>query len=293
MPTQNQSTDFSPSPTSASMPPNSASQIQSNSSGTPTEEISPRAVSERRWKRPRFNADNLVPQPMCVAWIDIMGTKNAMLHSLRTAANFVAKLHGDIVESRNNLKACGSLRILPMMDGAYVVGPNIAIVQRLIRRVLRQCAERFLKESDPIKKCMLRATLSWGNVIHGDDLHHSLPTPNEDRRELFQNVMVGMPFVWCNETEKNAPPFGLYVHVSVREHTQTTKCPMGWSLDRWWPSEGTSHEKLMAASLAQAIRQHLAWLDKNPTESSIDSEHIKKYNKLVDEYFGSSVSSDI
>lgn len=274
------------------MPPNAAHQMQANASEAPTTGIPSDAVPEKRWKRPRFNADNLVPQPMYVAWLDIMGTKNAMLHSLKTAANFVAKLHNDIIECRNQLKACDSLWILPMMDGAYVVGPNIVMVRRVIRRVLRECADRFLKESEPIKKCMLRATLSWGNVIHGDALHHSLPTPNEGRRELFQNVMVGMPFVWCHENEKYAPPFGLYVHVSVREHTQATKWSMGWSLDRWWTSKSTSHYNFMATSLAQAIRQHLVWLDNHPTESSMDSEHVKKYKKLVEEYFDTPVSPD-
>lgn len=54
----------------------------------------PGEVHERRQTPLFFNAAHLpLPTEQYVAWVDVMGTQTSMSTSLRTAANFMFKLH--------------------------------------------------------------------------------------------------------------------------------------------------------------------------------------------------------
>ena len=285
MQTPNQPTDLPSSHTFASTPPNAE---RSGRARPNPPEVAPQkkrvgnsASSSRggAW----FNADMLKPKPMCVGWLDIMGSKNAMLHSLKTAANFVAKLHTE-------LKKCGRdhVRILPMMDGAYIVASSIQSVRTVLHKVFRECANRFSEETDPNKRVMLRAAIAWGNVVTDDELAKCENTKNS-RQDIthIKNVMVGMPFVWSHEGEHKAPPFGIFVDVSVRNHTQIWSVPIGWVLDKWWDTNRDTGTDSELAHVYKCICTHLDWLEKHPSESGMSDKKISKYKGLVNEYFDS------
>lgn len=283
MPTTNPTTDLpfahvsSPTPLRAKR----SGRARDNSSGVaPQRDRVENTASSSRggaW----FNADMLKPKPMCVGWLDIMGSQNAMLHSLKTAANFVAKLHAEI-------RKCGRgrVRILPMMDGAYIVASNIHSVRTVLHKVFQECANRFSEEPDPNKRVMLRAAIAWGNVVTDDELAKSgtRRNPRQDTTRI-KNVMVGMPFVWSHEGEHKAPPFGIFVDVSIRNHTQICSVPIGWVLDKWWDPNGDTGPDSEPARVYKSICAHLDWLAQHPTESGLSSKKISEYRGLLDEYF--------
>lgn len=272
-----------------------------------------------------FDAGKLVSKPMCVAWIDIMGSKNAMLHSLKTAANFVAKLHSDIEKIRNKLNIHienrDQLEVFRMMDGAYIVSPNAGVVFALVRNVMRRCAIRFLEEQNPLQKSIVRAAVAWGNVVTGDALTECMKTTEwTPPNGMMNNVMVGMPFVWSHEGEHQAPPFGIFVDVSVREHTQydsgivvpaldlavpfpeyhkqkffdvlDSSIRIGWVLDRWWGEKAKQNPHSLPSKLYGALWRHLKWMEGHPVEVGISpttenkkGNAIERYKQLVREYY--------
>ena len=168
---------------------------------------------------------------------------------------------------------------------------------------------------------MVRATIAWGNVVTGDEMNKCLdPDEIPHGEERLENVMVGMPFSWCQDDEKLAPPFGIFIHASLREHTQghdgitVPKFPLelpknfclpkqtddaanapnrvGWVLDRWWGE--AAHEKLYSLpfNLYRNLLEHIAWLKNHPVEAAFASrfdetwkKSLDRYQELIDEYF--------
>lgn len=248
----------------------------------------------------RVNAEYLEPHPMCVGWIDIMGFKNAMLHSLRTAACFVADLHGDIEDARKRLSFTEKdLKIIRLMDGAYVVAEDVDKVFSLLRETMALSALRFLRPKDDRKKSMVRVAVAYGNVVTGADLGKCMEPDVTPCSQILDNVMVGMPFVWSNEGEHRAPPFGIFVHESVRDCTQRGNRRIGWVWDRWWfphvnKAQGNVQTNKMvgakgqclAEQLGKAVLAHLVWLERNPEETGVPSKKSRAYKKLATEYFG-------
>ena len=75
---------------------------------------------ERRLTQLFFNAAHLpLPIDQYVAWVDVMGTQASMSTSLRTAANFMFKLHIAAFQAPRE-----RARIYPVMDGFYAAAPK-------------------------------------------------------------------------------------------------------------------------------------------------------------------------
>ena len=100
-----------------------------------------------------FDASKLSPAPEYVCWIDVMGSESIMLRSLKTASNFVMKLHIAA------LTACDSINVdvFPVIDGMYVCSPSQKRILDFIDRVYSILADTFINETEQYL-CMFKSS---------------------------------------------------------------------------------------------------------------------------------------
>ena len=146
-----------------------------------------------------------------VAWVDIMGTGISMSRSLRRSANFVFKLHEAALQASKQ-----NVILYPVMDGFYASSPNWDNMQKFLRDVFQCVAKIFNKENEPEHRFIIKGAVAFGPVIHGQRSPRDAAPIMDDNKQYRDKILLGLPMVQASTTEKCAPPFGIFVHESVR-----------------------------------------------------------------------------
>jgi hypothetical protein len=172
-----------------------------------------------------FNAKALpAPTNEYVAWVDVMGVQSAMSRSLNITANFVFKLHTAALQAPNT----AGLRLYPVMDGLYIASSNQAAILDFLRSVFSAIAETFINETENMHRFIVRGALAFGPVIHGANVKSSAAkvfgTPAGGNYK--DAILLGMPMVQSHLAEKDAPPFGIFVHESARAFAPAGAVPL-------------------------------------------------------------------
>ena len=145
-----------------------------------------------------------------VAFIDIMGTKTHMEHSIFETANFIFKLHAAV------LSACKSEKyknvfIYPVMDGAYITASNRQDMEKLLVRIFDSLASIFLTESDLNKRFSVQAGLAYGDIIHGHRISYSASKIFELDLAYKNYILLGSAMIKAYELSSTASPFGIAI----------------------------------------------------------------------------------
>lgn len=220
---------------------------------------------------PTIDASKLKPSNKYVCWIDTMGTQNIMSESLAKASNYILKLHSCLFQAASELEA---IMIYPVMDGAYITCANKKVLTVVLKKAFSSLANIFLQEKDNGKRFVVRASLAFGDIIDGnmitEDVTEHIPT------DYKQNILLGMPIVQAYKSEKNAPPFGIFIHESARKFDDEHKI-QGRTF-KWWNQK-------YSQELCGAICEYFEWCRYNSLLLEMDEKKIDNYIKLAKSYF--------
>jgi Spy/CpxP family protein refolding chaperone len=230
--------------------------------------------------RPYYFGDDSGPQKFrYVLWVDIMGSQGKMLRNVRTASIPLMKLHVAALKAKK--KTIGGLELFPVIDGIYVVSEHLGSIVFFISDVFRSMAAEFLVLKQ-WERSVIRGAIAFGPVILGEECKDGSQILKESN--YANSILLGMPLVQAYAAEKDAPPFGVFVHESVRAFGQMGKQPVTVPLWRWWSK---SEENMrVAAALLPSLQEYFAWCRKNPVASGYDPGRIDVHRVLAEEYLG-------
>lgn len=228
---------------------------------------------------PFFNGQ-LLPNPTqeYVAWLDIMGIQSSMARSLPITANFIFKLHAAAL-----LAPAAGVTLYPIMDGLYAASSNQNSILEFLRSVFVEIAGEFNGAVDPLHRFIVRGAIAYGPVVHGTAVPANASNPFQTPAgTAYKNsILLGMPMVQANQTERNAPPFGLYVHESARTFAPVGTNPLHHV---WWQWVNQGNAQIWNA-LHTNLQQHFQWCKARPNLILYDLDRIRVHEGLVQQYF--------
>jgi hypothetical protein len=89
-----------------------------------------------------------------------------------------------------------------------------------------------------------------------------------------------MPMVQSVQSERFAPPFGVFVHESARAFAPKSTRPF---TDVWWKWFQGSHKDL-SKNLRQAFVKYAEWCKKRARAIEYDEDRIETHEKLIGQY---------
>lgn len=229
--------------------------------------------------RPYFLGDNAGPQRhRYVLWVDIMGSQGKMLRSVRTASIPLMKLHvaalTAVKKNRGQL-----IELFPVIDGIYVVCEKLAPMEFFISDVFRSMAAEFLVVEN-WERSVVRGAIAYGPVILGKESKNGAAILAESN--YADSILLGMPLVQAYVAERIAPPFGVFVHESVRAFGPTSRRPVTAVLWRWW--ERNAESRKIASALLSSLEEYYDWSQIHTVSTSYPVEKIEAHRLLAREY---------
>jgi hypothetical protein len=214
-----------------------------------------------------------------VLWVDIMGSQGKMLRNVHTAAIPLMKLHVAALGAKR--KTLGELQLFPVIDGIYVVSEHFSSIAFFLSDVFRSMAAEFVMLKN-WERSIIRGAVAYGPVILGQECKQGSPVLGES--DYANSILLGMPLVQAYTAERDAPPFGIYVHESVRAFGHIREHPINTPLWRWWGRNSDCAR--IAAALLPSLQDYFAWSRSNPVTSGYLADRIDVHRVLVDEYLG-------
>jgi hypothetical protein len=234
---------------------------------------------ELDYLRPYFMGDDAGPQRFrYVLWVDIMGSQGKMLRSVRTASIPLMKLHVAALTAVKKNKF-QSIDLFPVIDGIYVICEQLGPIQFFMSDVFRSMAAEFLVLKY-WERSVVRGAIAYGPVILGIESTKGAEILRES--DYAKSILLGMPLVQAYVAEKTAPPFGVFVHESVRGFGPTSKRPVTAVLWRWW-DKNTENKKL-ASALLPSLDEYYDWCKVHSVSSGYPIDRIEAHRALAHEY---------
>lgn len=222
--------------------------------------------------------DELVPSAKYVCWIDMMGTSEVMSRSLRQSVNFMAKIHVAFLRAKKD-----GIDVYPMMDGAYVTSESQNLILSFLRHVFEDLAHDFTKEQNSAHRFLARAAIAFGPVIAGNMLPASSSYELDQNRPYRSSLLFGIPMIQANSSERNAPPFGVFVHESARGFAPIGSKTLPVS---WWRWQDFGAQPAFFPRFCRSIDDHFEWCRNNSISLGYAAERIQTHQKMAHEYFG-------
>ena len=225
-----------------------------------------------------FDADRL-PEPSneYVAWVDIMGMSISMSRSFKASANFVFKLHVAALQASKQ-----NVILYPVMDGFYASSANQDSILTFLGDVFQRVAQEFNGESKLEHRFIIKGAVAFGPVVHGKSIPREASRIMDDNAQYRDNVLLGLPMVQANTTEKWAPPFGIFVHESARTFSPDGEKPLSYI---WWkwrdPKDSETWNKL-----GEELQCYYKWCTSGGGGSGYDPARISAHQNLARQYFG-------
>lgn len=234
------------------------------------------------------------PENEYVCWLDIMGTKNNMLDSVKGSANFILKLHATILE--NHEQYCGYMKLYPIMDGVYITTKSCNDLQRFLASVFYSLSIEFIETKKTFHKFFVKASVAYGPVYHGENIPDDVNKKYSSYPAYRSSMLFGAPMVLSYEGEKKAPPFGVYIHESARalvntnENTHFTTSFWKWHYNNAiWKRNDEKDEKQEKynhlSKFRTAYRQQYNWLRKKSHELDYKLDRIDLHSEMMEQYF--------
>lgn len=240
-------------------------------------------IHTRRNERPFFS-DTGLPEPTneYICWIDVMGSQSIMMRSVRIASNFLMKLHIAALRASETYP----VELYPVIDGVYVCSPTQSNILHFVNRVNSALALTFILENNALHRFEIRSGLAYGPVVKGRD---ALGCADELRNnpEHAEQVLLGPPLTQAYETEKQAAPFGVALHESVRCFASEGEVAMSGTYWQWWKSHCQATDDVIASELYRCLSAHYLWCQNHTVALMYKKEDIDKHLRLATEYFSS------
>lgn len=227
------------------------------------------------------SADKLKIKDEYVCWIDIMGTRNIMSESIQKATNFILRFHSCIVDVKNKH---ATAQFYPLMDGIFITAPNAETITKIIDEIFQCMALLFIQAGENDHRFIIKGALAYGQIANGNSIDDSVcPTIAQKQNELYRNtLLIGMPMIQANSSEKTAPPFGIYIHESARKYKLLQGKYYQWKIGNVVNKD----------CLRDKILKYFDWCEDFIQYQEMDKEKIKTYKQMTKEYFGKMSEKD-
>lgn len=238
-------------------------------------------IASLQGTRPYFD-NKALPNPanVFVAWIDVMGAANAMKRSHEIAANYVMKLHAAVLAKPTP----PGVALFPIIDGAYIVSSVEKPLFDVLCEAMFGLGLTFIFEQNQYR-FTARAAVAYGPVIMGPELHGS--NHNLKAQPSYCNrIVLGMPLTQAYIAEREASPFGVYIHESARAFAPSPTGALRQVFWRWWLHDRRRGELQTTAScLKRRLEEYYIWCEEHNMEIMYDVERIKAHRELSRQYF--------
>jgi hypothetical protein len=215
-----------------------------------------------------------------VCWIDVMGSKEAMLDSLYIASNFIMKLHMAALR----VAEVFAIDLYPAIDGVYACSPSRRSMASFLNRVYSTLATTFIREEEERFKFQVRSGLAYGQVVMGgqvidcadDDIlrNHSRHT---------KSVLLGSALTHAYEAERKAPPFGIALDKSAVNMAEEVSPSENYL--KWWESHARKNDRALACELYLSLKSHYMWCYSKSERIRYPKDDIRRHEASIDEYF--------
>jgi len=233
-----------------------------------------------------FDGDELPEASLeYVAWVDVMGTQVSMSRSLRQSANFIFKLH-----IAAHLAPKNNVRIYPVMDGFYASAKSQDDMLEFLKSVMHDVASQFIQEKVMHHCFIARGALAYGPVIHGNDVpedafRESDKVPARQVVPAHRNmILLGLPMVQAHTHERQAPPFGIFVHESAR-----TFAPSAGELKNgepihfiWW--KWRPNDSSFWNDLGVKLEEYYDWCEERADAIGYEASRIKAHRSMAKQH---------
>ena len=217
------------------------------------------------------NSKNIKYRDKYVCWIDIMGTKNTMLESNDKAANFILRFHQAVLSVKEQFT---DMQYYPVMDGVYITTTDSVDMRRMLKALFHDLVDMFCAETINCHRFVVRGSIAFGAVIDGYLISSNVCKMSEDYK---QSILLGLPVIQAFQSEREAPPFGLYIHESARKPKELQGRYYSWFNKR---------ESGIDSEMCQSILSYFDWCCKYRLYLQLDESKISKYKEQVNEFFG-------
>ncbi len=204
-----------------------------------------------------------------------MGVRPIMSRSLSVTANFVFKLHATLLEAPR-----AAVRLYPVMDGAYVVSAAQAPVREFLEDVLSRVADLFVSEDRMQHRFIVRAALAYGPAVHGHSVPREASWTLDGDSAYTASILLGIPVVQALESERKAPPFGVYVHESARAFAPSGEQPL---VRVWWPWFSPRWIEL-ARALRAELKAYFDWCEDRSQPMEYTKSRIAEHREMAEQY---------
>ena len=246
-----------------------------------TEQKLPNVIIDRKNERPFFDESKLLPPiDQYVCWLDVMGSQSVMLRSLGITSNFVMKLHIAAIRASEVYP----VELYPVIDGVYICSQSQGHLLNFVNRVYSALALTFILETNSFYRFVIRGGFAYGPVVRGKEV---LGCADELRghEDYAKRILLGMPLTQAYQTERQAAPFGLALHESVRAFAPSGDSVMFGTYWKWWTSHYQAGDDIITSQLFRFLKEHYAWCLKHTISLAYGKDDIERHRILAEEYF--------
>ena len=200
-----------------------------------------------------------------------MGTKTVMLESFDKAANFIIRFHSCCISITKNIP---KISCYPLMDGVFITAEEIDVMMHAINDIYDKIARTFLDTEVYSHRFIIRGALAYGEISHGNNITQGVSKEISADDDYKKNLLFGLPMIQAFNSEKKAPPFGVFIHESARRRG----CLQG-RYYQWYKDENLQNE------LRDNIISYFEWCKQFSNYLELEKEKAHKYSELAQEFF--------
>ena len=218
-----------------------------------------------------------------VCWIDIMGTKRKMEHSVNTCGIFILKFHAAILEAIQE-KGC-AIETYPVMDGVYITATSRQELQNALFHIFSELGRLFVSEIKFQHQFLVKAAIAYGPVIHGKDISDDV-NPAIAKDESYKNsLLIGLPMIQAITGEQKAPPFGVFIHESARTFHPDGEDSFSFKWWKWYLHNTSDWTFDETENLHTKITQYFSNCKNQSIFLEYPIDRIDAHLKAAEEYF--------
>lgn len=237
-----------------------------------------KVLSSREWDE-YFNVNEManIVEDRFVFFVDIMGMKNAMFRSFKRSAIFIGKFHSCVLRSS---EGCKNVDVFPVMDGVYVVAEEYNEIKKFIESLYNRLSRIFVLSEKNCERFIVRGGLSYGPVVVGSKIGDTESEMLAKNGEYKNKLLFGFPVVLAYEGETKAPPFGVYLDVTIRIKMRDSVSGV-WL--RWCQCDS------LFSALSKETELYFSWATEHSKELNYEEKKINEHKEIAKQFFNKEI----
>lgn len=227
-----------------------------------------------------FDADKMPnPRKEYVCFIDIMGIQSKMSHSTKQSSNFIFKLHATLLEAWRT-RGYSTISVYPIMDGAYITSTKKEDLLNLLTATYNSLSTALLRENNYRFWYMVRASIAYGDVIHGRNIPYDACLEFSSRVGYKEQLLISPAMIEAYAGERVAAPMG--IHICDSASSKPNGIAASW---KWYSNTNIKTAQQNLADFKGKLQKYLTWLNENSDESEYPAESRQRHSNSVYDYY--------